>query len=380
MPTRRALLAATCGLAAPRLSWAQDNRAAIQTQAARLRLIPWCMGLSHPWGAAFLPDGRLLVTERPGRLRLVGRDGVAAAPIAGLPPLEAAGQGGLLDVKLAADFATSRRIWLSTASLAGGGALTRLSLARLSEDGRRLMDVRTVLDAAPAQARGRIHYGGRIAVSPDGRHVFLTTGERNENRARAQALDDLAGKVLRLSADGRVPADNPFVGRPGARPEIWSYGHRNPQGLAFNPATGSLFAAEFGPLGGDELNLIRPGLNYGWPVVSHGRNYDGSIISARPDAPGMEPPLRAWVPAVSPSGLAFGPPQGVFAGWRGDAFLCCQNTPGLLRITMRGDEPGAEERLFWEKFRVRQLVFDQEGAGHVLIDEDEGGILRLEPA
>ncbi|RVT95618.1 PQQ-dependent sugar dehydrogenase [Rhodovarius crocodyli] len=377
MSTRRALLLASPSLATVHRAHAQS--VTIQTQAGRLRVSKWCGGLSHPWGAAFLPDGRMLVTEREGRLRLISPDGRAGPPISNLPPLEAAGQGGLLDVKLAADFASSRRIWLSTATLVAGGALTRLSSARLSADGTRLEDVTAVLDAAPAQSRGRIHYGGRIAVSPDGRHVFLTTGERNENRARAQSLSDLAGKVLRLTAEGRVPADNPFAGRAGARPEIWSYGHRNPQGIAFSPTTGSLFVAEFGPLGGDELNLIRPGLNYGWPVVSHGRNYDGTIISNRAEAPGMEPPLRAWVPAISPSGLAFGPMDGRITGWRGSAFMCCQNTPGLLRIAMQGDRPGAEERLLWNEHRVRLLVFNQEGSGHVLVDADEGMILRIEP-
>lgn len=362
-------------LAAPGLARAQGE--AILTAAARFRVVEWSRNLENPWGAAFLPDGRMLVTERPGRLRLIDTNGLASAPLAGAPVVEAAGQGGLLDVKLAPDFATSRRIWLSSATAIQGGVVTRLWRAELGD--MALRDLTPVLDATPAQPRGRLHYGGRITFSPDGRHLFLTTGERNEVRERAQSLGDLAGKVLRLTAQGEIPRDNPFVGRAGARPEIWSLGHRNPQGIAFNPATGSLLAAEFGPLGGDELNLIRPGQNYGWPVVTFGRNYSGSTISERSSAPGFEDPLRAWVPAISPSGLAFSP-GGAFAQWRGHAFLGCLNPPGLLRLRMQGDAVEAEEQLLWGKHRVRHVLFDAQGLAYLLIDDRRLGILRLEPA
>ena len=374
MTARRTLLAS---LAAPALARAQESSTAITSAAARFRVVNWAMGLQRPWGGAFLPDGTLLVTERPGRLRLVTPDGVAGPPLAGAPPVEAIGQGGLLDVALAPEFAASRRIWLSSATAIPGGVVTRLWRAELAAGG--LQNLTAVLDATPAQARGRNHYGGRIAFAPDGRHLFLTTGERNEVRERAQSLADLAGKVLRLTAQGEIPRDNPFIARPGARAEIWTLGHRNPQGIAFNPATGSLFAAEFGPLGGDELNILRPGLNYGWPLVTHGRNYSGSSISERSSAPGFEDPLRAWVPAISPSGLAFSP-GGAFAQWRHNAFLGCMNTPGLLRLPMQGDVPGTEEQLLWGKSRVRQVLFDARGLAYLLVDEERGGILRLEPA
>ncbi len=363
-------------LSVPACARAQSSSTIITSQAARFRVTEWTGPLENAWGAAFLPDGRMLVTERPGRLRLVQPNGEVSAPLAGAPPVEASGQGGLLDVAPAPDFAASRRVWLSSATAIPGGVVTRLWRAVL--DGNALRDMTGVLDATPAQARGRIHYGGRITFSPDGRFLYLTTGERNENRERAQALGDLGGKIIRLTASGEVPRENPFIGRAGARPEIWSYGHRNPQGIAHNPATGTLFCAEFGPLGGDEINIIRPGLNYGWPLVTHGRNYSGSVISATNSRPGFEDPWRVWVPSVSPSGLAFatGP---AFPQWRGHLFMACLNPPGVLRLPMRGDEAGPEERLLWDRVRIRQIVFDPQGRPHLLTDTT-GGILRLDPA
>jgi len=373
MMRRRALAAA---LLAPPLAGAQEF---IASEAARLTVQEWATGLDRPWGGAFLPDGRLLLTERPGRLRLIARDGAVGPPITGVPAVDAGGQGGLLDVALAPDFAGSRRIWFAQAAVVQGGLATRLCRARLSAGGTALEDVTPVLDCTPVQRSGRLHYGGRITFSPDGRYLFLTSGDRNETRERAQALDDLAGKIIRLTAAATIPADNPFVGRQGARAEIWSYGHRNPQGIAFNPATETLFSAEFGPLGGDELNLIRPGANYGWPVVTHGRNYSGTRISDLTSAPGMADPLRAWVPAISPSGMGFAP-GGAFPAWRGNLFLACLNPPGLLRIAMQGDQPGAEEQLLWGRQRIRQVLFDAQGLPHLLVDAARGGVLRLEPA
>lgn len=370
---RRALPA----LLAPALARAQPSSTAIVSQAARFRVTEWSGPLDNAWGAAFLPDGRLLVTERPGRVRLVQPNGEVSAPLAGAPPVEVGGQGGLLDVALAPDFAASRRVWLSSSTAIPGGVVTRLWRAVL--EGNALQDLTAVLDAAPAQPRGRLHYGGRITFSPDGRHLFLTTGERNENRERAQALGDLAGKILRLTAQGEIPRENPFVGRLGARPEIWSYGHRNPQGIGFNRATGTLFAAEFGPLGGDEVNIIRPGANYGWPLVTHGRNYSGSQISTENSRPGFEDPWRVWVPAVSPSGLAF-VGGNAFPQWQGHMLLGCLNPAGLLRLPMRGDDAGPEERLLWDKARIRQMVLDGQGRPHLLIDARGAAILRLDPA
>jgi glucose/arabinose dehydrogenase len=259
-----------------------------------------------------------------------------------------------------------------------GGALTRLYRARLGAGG--FTEVRALLDAAPPQPRGRNHFGGRIAFSPDGAHVFLTSGDRNDQRERAQRLDDLAGKILRLTRDGQIPRDNPFVGRAGHRGEIFTYGHRNPQGLSFNPATGSLFSAEFGPLGGDELNLIRPGQNYGWPEVTHGREYSGRpIADGRTSAPGLIEPVKFWVPSVSPSGLAFAPPDAQPV-WRGSLFMACLNPTGLLRMEMEGDRVVSEERLLWDRVRMRQVIFAPDGALLILTDERRGRILRLDAA
>jgi len=368
---RRTLIAVLTLLAMP--AFAQDR---IATERATFRVTTFASGLEHPWGAAFLPDGSLLVTERPGRLRRVTPDGRVSAPLAGVPRVEAAGQGGLLDIALSPDFERTREVFLCHAAAVEGGALTRLVSARLSPGNDALTGVRRLLDATPAQSGGRLHFGCRIAFDRDG-FLYLSTGERNE-RNRAQRLDDLAGKVLRLTRDGRVPPDNPFVGRQGARPEIWSFGHRNPQGLALNPWTGSLFEAEHGPRGGDEINIIRRGANYGWPIVSHGREYWGPRISSETSAPGITDPARVWVPSVSPSGIAFYD-GAAFPGWRGSLFLATLSTPGLVRLTLEGDAIIGEERLLWDQQRLRDVVVGPDGRIYLLVDAPEGGILRLDP-
>lgn len=369
---RRALLALAL-LATPAL--AQEGP--IASQRATFRVTTFASGLEHPWGATFLPDGSLLVTERPGRLRRVTPDGRVSAPLAGVPQVEVGGQGGLLDIALAPDFARTRDVFLCQAAAVEGGALTRLVTARLSPGNDGLTGLRRILDATPTQASGRLHFGCRIAFGRDG-HLYLSTGERNE-RARAQRLDDLAGKVIRLTRDGRVPADNPFAGRADARAEIWSYGHRHPQGLAVNPWTGSLWEAEFGPRGGDEINVIRRGANYGWPVVSHGREYWGPRISREVSAPGMEDPIHVWVPSVSPSGIAFYD-GAAFPGWRRSLFVAAQSEPGLVRLTTEGDRVTGEERLLWGRARIRNVVVGPEGRLYLLTDAPDGVILRLDPA
>jgi len=376
MLARRAALAAA--LASP---WAAARAQSdtVQSAAGSLRVTTFAEGLERPWGAAFLPDGRLLVTERPGRLRLVGPNGAVSPPLAGVPEVEAQGQGGLLDVMLAPDFARSRAVWLSCSAVVQGGALTRLLRTRLSADATRLEDATPVLDCAPAQARGRLHFGGRMALSPDGgRHLFLTTGDRNEERERAQRLDDLAGKIVRLTAEGLIPADNPFVGRAGARAEIWSYGHRNPQGIAFQPGSGALVAAEFGPRGGDEINLVEPGRNYGWPLVTFGREYWGaSIAGGRTEGPNLAQPLRQWTPSVSPSGIAFAPANAAVPGWRGSLFLACLNPAQLVRVAIEGARVTGEERLFQNGPRLRHALFAPDGALLLLTDEARGRVLRV---
>ncbi|UPY37041.1 PQQ-dependent sugar dehydrogenase [Sediminicoccus sp. KRV36] len=374
--TRRPLL--TSFLAAPGLAAAQAAGDVFQSEKGAFRLRTLTAELENPWGGGFLPDGRLLVSERPGRARLMSPDGRLSPPLAGLPEVVAEGQGGLLDLQPAPDFATSAEIFFTAATWVEGGVLTRLSCARLTPRG--IEGVRPVLDAAPAQPRGRLHYGGRLAFSPDGAHLFLTTGERNENRERAQKLNDLAGKVIRLTRQGEIPRDNPFFGREGLRGEIFTYGHRNPQGIAFNPATGGLLVAELGPRGGDELNLIQPGRNFGWPEVSYGREYSGrQIAGGRTSGPGITEPLRHWAPSVSPSGIQFAPVHAQPL-WRGALYVACLNTPGLLRLQMDGDRVVSEERLLWGRARLRQVLFAPDGGLLLLTDESRGRVLRLDAA
>lgn len=361
-------------LAAP-AALAQSD-APIRSERASFRATTFATGLERPWGAAFLPDGALLVTERPGRMRIVGRDGRVSAPLGGVPAVEAAGQGGLLDVTLAPDFSTSREIFFCAAAQAESGVLTRLFRARVTPDARALEEVRTLLDATPGQASGRQHFGCRIAFGRDG-FLYLSTGERGE-RNRSQRLDDLAGKVLRLTREGRPAPRNPFAERVGARPEIFSYGHRNPQGLAVNPATGGLWLSEFGPRGGDEINLVRPGANYGWPIVTHGREYWGPRIADLTEAPGIENALHVWTPSVSPSGIAFYRGD-AFPSWRDSLFVAALNPPGLVRLSTDGDRVTGEERLLWGMVRMRHVVIGPDGLVYILTDETQGRILRLQP-
>ena len=374
MTFRRPIIALLLALAACAAE-AQPGDPVIRSERAAFRVTVFATGLERPWGAAFLPDGRMLVTERPGRLRLVGTDGTLSAPLAGVPAVAVGGQGGLHDIQPAPDFATTREVYFCAAGAAEGGALTRLFRARLAANGAALDDARAIFDAAPGGKSGQ-HFGCRIAFGRDG-FVYLSTGDRGE-RDRSQRLGDLAGKVLRLTRDGAPAPGNPLAGRAGARPEIYSYGHRNPQGLAVHPETGALWLSEFGPRGGDEINLIRPGANYGWPIVSHGREYWGPRISDRTEAPGIEAPRHVWVPSVSPSGIAFYRGD-AFPAWRGSLFVAALNTPGLVRLTIEGDRVTGEERLLWNSARFRHVVVGADGRVY-LLDESNGRILRLDPA
>ncbi len=346
----------------------------VRSERAAFRVGVFAQGLEHPWGGAFLPDGALLVTERPGRMRLVSAQGAVSPPLAGVPQVVTGGQAGLLDVALAPDFARTREIFFCASTAVEGGALTRLWRAVLGPEG--LQQVRPVLDVTPPQASGRLHFGCRILFGRDG-SLFLSAGERNQ-RERAQRLDDLAGKVLRLTRDGMVPADNPFAGRAGARAEIFTWGHRNPQGLALNPWTGSVWEAEFGPRGGDEVNILRAGANYGWPRVSYGREYSGGRISESPTAPGITDPVHVWVPSVSPSGIAFYDGT-AFPGWRRSLFVATLAPPMLVRLTTEGDRVVGEERLLEGMARLRDVIAGPDGLLYILTDEERGRILRLEP-
>lgn len=334
-------------------------------------------GLEHPWAVAPLPDGGFLVTERPGRLRRVSASGELSAPIANVPEVWAKGQGGLLDVVPAPDYETSRRIYLSYAEPGPDGtAGTAVATAVL--DGNALSDVKRIYQQQP-KLEGPNHFGSRIAF--DGRgHVFISQGDRND-RPTAQKLDMLQGKIVRLNLDGSVPSDNPFVGQAGARPEIWSYGHRNAQSLAVDPRTGTLWEAEHGPRGGDEINLPAPGANYGWPLATHGINYSGLAIpeAVGETAPGTEPPHHVWEKSPGLSGMAFytGRPE---SAWNDSLLLGTLADGSLIRLSLDGNRIAGEERVLKDLgARIRDVRVGGDGSVYVVTDEADGRLLQLVP-
>lgn len=380
LPTLRplataALAVALIGCAGTGVVAAPPPDKVFRTEEASFRVVEVAGGLSHPWGLAFLPDGRMLVTERGGRLRLVEEGRLAPDPVGGVPEVYASGQGGLLDVAVDPAFARNGLVYLSYADSNDAGTTTRVLRARL--DGGRLVEAQVIFDGKP-RASGRNHYGSRLAFGPDGM-LYVTVGERQE-RDRAQSLGDHGGKVIRIFPDGRVPEDNPFVGQAGAQPEIWSYGHRNPQGLAFRPGTGELWEQEHGARGGDEVNLVRKGANYGWPVITHGVDYSGLPIGEGREKAGMEQPAFVWTPSIAPSGLAFYEGD-AFPGWRGDMLVGALKFELLVRLTMDGRRIVKEERMLeGELGRIRDVRVGPDGLVYLLNDEDAGGVYRLEPA
>ena len=334
-------------------------------------------GLSHPWSVALMPDGGFLVTERDGNLRRIDAKGKVSAPITGVPSVFAQGQGGLLDVVLAPDFDTSKRIYLSFAE-PGDDDTAGTAVARATLGDAALSDVRVIYRQVPKLDGGN-HFGSRIAFDGHG-HMFITQGERLR-RPMAQQLDVLQGKLVRLNLDGSVPRDNPFVGRKDARPEIWSYGHRNMQGLAVDPRTGTLWESEHGPRGGDELNLPQPGKNYGWPIITYGIDYSGLRISESvgTSAPGMEQPHHYWAKSPGLSGMAFytGRPG---AAWNDSLFLGSLAESNLIRLTLKGNAIVGEERLLTDLgARIRDVRVGNDGKVVVLTDEENGKLLRLTP-
>jgi len=361
-------------LVLPACGRADDPRAAADPA---VRLVTVAQGLEHPWGMAFLPDGRLLVTERPGRLRIVGQDGAISAPLAGVPAVDADGQGGLLDVALDPQFATSRLVYLSYAEPREGGNGTTVARGRLGDGG--LENVQVIFRQQPTMDSHH-HFGSRLVFGRDGR-LFVTLGERNVGRAQAQDLGSDLGKVVRIEPDGSIPSDNPFVGTAGARPEIWSYGHRNVQGAALHPVTGELWTDEHGPKGGDELNITRAGRNYGWPLVSYGTEYSGAKISDSGEAPGVTAPVHYWVPSIATSGLLFYTGE-KFPAWRGNAFVGGLKTQMLVRLELDGERVVREERLLQDSLRqrVRDVEQGPDGFIYLLTDEKDGRLLRMEPA
>ncbi|MBN2700326.1 MAG: PQQ-dependent sugar dehydrogenase [Methylothermaceae bacterium] len=344
----------------------------IDTQTGKIQVRTLATGLEHPWGLAFLPDGRMLVTERPGRLRIVSRKGRLSEPLAGVPRVFAKGQGGLLDVALDPNFTSNRWVYLAYAEPGKGGASTAVARAKLSGD--MLEDVRVIFRLQPKVGGGN-HFGCRLVFAPDG-NLFITLGERFKFDP-AQDLSSHLGKIVRIHPEGSVPRDNPFVGQKGARPEIWSSGHRNVQGAAIHPESGALWAVEFGPAGGDELNLIEPGRNYGWPLVSWGRHYYGRDIPDPPTRPDLVPPIRHWTPVISPSGMTFYTRER-FPAWRENLFIGGLSSEALVRLTLDGQRVKGEERIPMG-VRIRHVRQGPDGAVYLLTDQANGAILRLTP-
>jgi aldose sugar dehydrogenase len=353
-------------------SFGMTGCAADSAANATVRIETVAEGLEHPWGLAFLPDRRMLVTERPGRLRIVSTNGAVSKPLAGVPEVFAQGQGGLLDVALDPDFAASRLVYLSYAEPGQGGASTAVARGRL--DGDRLQDVRVIFRQQPKVGGGN-HFGSRLVFAPDGK-LFVTQGDRFKFDP-AQDLSNEIGKIVRINPDGSIPRDNPFVGKPGAAPAIWSYGHRNVQAAAMHPTTGALWEIEHGPRGGDELNIAEAGRNYGWPLVSWGNHYDGRDIPDPPTRPDLTPSLYQWTPVIAPSGMTFYSGK-LFADWKNDLLVGGLATQVVVRLNQDGKSAREKERIDVGA-RVRDVVEGPEGAVYLLTDESRGKVLRLTP-
>ena len=342
----------------------------------RNRVTTVARGLEHPWGLAVLPDGRMLVTERPGRLRIIARDGSLSAPLAGVPGVFARGQGGLLDVVLDPKFSQNRTIYFSFSEPGDGGAGTAVARAQLGANA--LENVRVIYRQQPKVSGGG-HFGSRIVFRRDGT-MFITQGERMSYREQAQDLKSLLGKVVRINSDGSIPKDNPFVGRSDARPEIWSWGHRNVQAAALHPDTGALWTVEHGARGGDELNHPEAGKNYGWPVISYGREYSGLPISGGARAKqGMEQPVYYWDPVIAPSGMTIYSGDR-YPGWKGSYFIGSLSPGALVRLVVQNGRVTNEERYLGDLGeRIRDVVQGPDGLLYMLTDNDSGRVLRLEP-
>jgi aldose sugar dehydrogenase len=350
----------------------------IKTEKAEVLVETVATGLSQPWGLAFLPDGRMLVTERPGRLRIVSANGQLSPPIAGLPRIAARGQGGLLDVALDPNFAESRLVYLSFAEDRGSGSGTSVARARLDEAGTRLDALQVIFRQEPSYANSH-HFGSRLVFDRSGA-LFVTLGERFELRDEAQNPANHLGKVVRIRPDGGVPDDNPFVGQSGKRPEIWSIGHRNVQGAALHPQTGELWTAEHGARGGDEINIVRKGRNYGWPVISYGVHYTGQKIGEGTAKRGMEQPVYYWDPSIAPSGMAFYTGD-KFPAWRGSVLVGALAGQLVARLETSGERVTGEERMLRQiGERIRDVRQGPDGFVYLLTDSERGRILRIKPA
>nr|WP_328703657.1 PQQ-dependent sugar dehydrogenase [Achromobacter aestuarii] len=356
-------------------TFAHSAPAATAAQAP-LAVTVMAEGLDRPWALAFLPDGAALITERSGAMRLWQEGKGAGKPISGVPKVWSSGQGGLLDVVLAPDFATSRWVYFSYAEAGDGKAGTAVARGKLNAERTALTDVAVIFRQMPKLSVGN-HFGSRLAFDRDG-YLFITLGENNQ-RPTAQDLDKLQGKVVRLRADGKVPPDNPFVNKAGARPEIWTYGMRNPQGMAIHPVTGAVWENEHGPRGGDEINILSPGKNYGWPIATHGINYSGQPIpeAKGKSAAGMEDPHFVWEKSPGLSGMAFYTADR-FPQWKNSIFIGALATQELIRVKLDGNKVVGEERLLADRGeRVRDVRVGPDGYVYALTDESNGKLLKI---
>ncbi|HEU0153784.1 MAG TPA: PQQ-dependent sugar dehydrogenase [Arenimonas sp.] len=365
--TNAAATAATSAASAP------PAVARFASEAGALEVATVAEGLEHPWGMTFLPDGRTLVTERPGRLRIVGTDGALSAPVAGVPEVFAKGQGGLLDVALDPDFATDPWVYLSFSEPGEGGGGTAVARGRWQDDA--LVDVEVIFRQLPKLDTGQ-HFGSRLVFDREKR-LYVTSGDRG-TQPNVQPLDLGQGKIFRIERDGGIPADNPFVGRDDALPAIWSYGHRNVQGAALHPVTGALWQTEHGARGGDELNIPEAGKNYGWPVITLGVNYNGMPIGeGKTEAEGMEQPMHQWTPSIAPSGLAFYTADR-FPAWQGDLFVGALAFQRVVRLELEGDKVVGEEALLTDLGeRIRDVRQGPDGYLYLLTDAANGKLLRV---
>ncbi|MGP6459756.1 PQQ-dependent sugar dehydrogenase [Pseudomonas parakoreensis] len=376
---RKTLLATLCAgtlISAPAFAAAPQE---LQSEQGTLEVTTITQGLEHPWALAFLPDRQgMLVTERPGSLRVITADGKRSEPVSGVPKVWAKGQGGLLDVVLSPDFRQDRLVYLSYSEGGGAGdkAGTAVGRGRLSDDLKTISDFKVIFRQEPKLSTGN-HFGSRLVFDRDG-YLFITLGENND-RPTAQDLDKLQGKVVRIFPDGKVPDDNPFVGQSGVRPEIWSYGHRNPQGAALNPWNGTLWENEHGPRGGDEVNIIERGKNYGWPLATHGINYSLQPI---PEAKGKSvegavDPHHVWEKSPGVSGMAFYDADR-FKPWQQNLFIGALVSQDLIRLQFDGDKVVHEERLLGElKQRIRDVRQGPDGYLYVLTDEQDGALYKI---
>ncbi|MFN0264398.1 PQQ-dependent sugar dehydrogenase [Tepidamorphus sp. 3E244] len=348
-----------------------------ETEAHAIEVTTFASGLESPWGLAFLPDGAMLVTERPGRVRLVSPDGTLSEPLEGAPQTESFGQGGMLDIALDPDFADNSRVFITYAHVEGDVAGTAVWRATLQRDGTpRLVDGTQIFRMNKLSGRAQ-HFGSRIVFAPD-KTLWFTIGDRGQGE-RAQDATDHAGSVLRIDRDGNAPADNPFIGTP-ADDLIWSIGHRNPQGAAFNPWREELWTVAHGARGGDEINIPKAGLNYGWPVISYGRHYSGGKIGEGTEKPGMEQPIYYWDPSIAPSGMEFYTGD-AFPQWQGNVFVGALKFQLLVRLTLDGDKIVSEERMLEDLGeRIRAVKQGPDGHLYLLTDDPDGRVLKVSPA